>query len=211
MPSPLSRFQRPSNPANNQPGSAHLPEDPAAASAAARESQIAANNLAKLQSENEELKRQAADARAAEDSALIRASIVQVASESKALNPEHVYRLHAQDFIVHRSGVAGAAPTVVLKADPTKSPKAVLEPWFQTEGKYLVGPSVPAGAGLGGSVGAPPAAKPDPIVLTTDEGLTRVTRGLTNRMFSPGTVPNQVQGHAAQGGPQVSPVSPPAK
>jgi hypothetical protein len=190
MPGPLARFQPRSNTPNVPSTPGTQPVDPAAQ---ARDAQIVASKQAALQAENEELKRKAQLAQEETDSMLVKTAIMQVASEAKASNPEHVYKLHKDDYTVHRSNVPGAQPTVVLKSDPTKSPSIVLKPWFESEGKYLLGPSVPAGAGLGGNIGAPPPAPAGGVIdLKTNEGLTKVTRGLTNKMlggaFSPGTV-----------------------
>lgn len=143
----------------------------------ARELQIAQAKLAQAQREAEELKRAKADADAERDRTIIRNSLLSAAAKARALNPDHVFALKSQDFVLHNG-------KVVSKSDPSKDADAALAEFFGSEGKYLLAPSVPGGSG---APGVQSITQAPPADLTSKAGLTALTRGITHQLF--GTKP----------------------
>lgn len=174
---------RPAKAAPTNPAAGAQPAgiDPAALASAQRDAQVAQAQAAQARKEADELRRKAQEADAERERSIIRTAITNAAAKAKALNPDHVVGLRAADFIIHNG-------KVVAKADPSKEVDTVLGEFFAGEGKYLLAPAVP-----GGGSGAPSTqvvqqgAAPD---LTTNEGLTKLTRQLTHSMFPP-VVPRQ--------------------
>jgi hypothetical protein len=176
-------------PAGAPPTGAAPGVDPTALANAQREVQIANAKAAQAVREAEELRRKAQEADAERERSMVRTAVTNAAAKARALNPDHVVALRAADFIVHNG-------KVVSKADPARDVDVCLAEFFGGDGKYLLAPAVP-----GGGSGAPATQvvqQSQPADLSTNEGLTRLTRQLTHAMFSP---PTKAAAPAAQGAP----------
>ena len=103
-----------------------------------------------------------AKVRAEADAKILEVEATSVLRGIGVLRPDHALALM-------RSQLAVIGGKLVSAADPTKSATDTIKAWVEGEGKYMLGPSIPAGGS-----GAPPTASAPPQApthnLRTSEG-----------------------------------------
>ena len=109
----------------------------------------------------------AAEIDAARKSAAEEVAKVRAEADAKILEVEATSVLRGIGVL--RSQLAVIGGKLVSAADPTKSATDTIKAWVEGEGKYMLGPSIPAGGS-----GAPPTASAPPQApthnLRTNEG-----------------------------------------
>jgi translation initiation factor IF-2 len=120
---------------------------------------------AKAAAEIEAARKAAADevakVRAEADARILEVEASSVLRAIGVLRPDHALKLMGDQLAV----VNGK---LVSRADPTKAAADTIKAWVEGEGKYMLGPSIPAGGSGAPASAATPAGKPAPDLHTPD-------------------------------------------